>query len=351
MKIGIVGLPNVGKSTLFNALLRRQQALSANYPFATIEPNIGVVDVIDNRLDHLSSLSRSKSTVYANITFVDIAGIVKGASEGLGLGNRFLANIREVDLILVVLRDFEDENIIKEGSINPLSDFEVIMIELILKDLETINNQAMKIKKVNSSKEERLFEVVVAKIGETLNKSLPANKTLLNKEEAEIAKNFHLLTLKPILKIYNVSEQEIADRAAEYVGEYDMAVSAKIESDISVLNKEDQVVFLKELGLKESPLNNIIRRSYDIVGYKTFFTTGEKESRAWKYIEGSSALECAGIIHTDFIKSFVKAEIIKYDDFITYKSKLSCKENGRLRIEGKEYVVQEGDIIEFRLNK
>jgi len=348
MKIGIVGLPNVGKSTLFNAFLQRQQALSANYPFATIEPNVGVVDVPDERVDKLAELSNSQQKIYANITFVDIAGIVEGAHRGEGLGNQFLANIREVDLILVVLRAFTDETVVREGSKDPESDYQIILTELILKDLETIQAQDKKIKKIPQTKEEKAFKSAVEKTKSFLEEGLPARDIQFTDDELEQIKSLHLLTMKPMIKLYNVDETEISTKVKENT-DTQLYISAKIEAELSVLDKDDRELYLKELNLDESPLNQVIKTSYKTLGLQTFLTTGPKESRAWKFKKGMNAKQCAGVIHTDFEKNFIKAEVIKYEDFISAGSKLAAKEQGKLRLEGKDYIMQDGDVVEFKV--
>ena len=361
LSIGIVGLPNVGKSTLFNAFLKRQQALSANYPFATIDPNIGVVDVYDERVDKLAEISQSEKKVYTNITFVDIAGIVEGAHKGEGLGNQFLANIREVDLLLVLLRDFNDENIVREGSKNPVSDYQTILTELILKDLETMESQAGKAKKKPENKAEEDFNSGVKKISETLNKNLPASQTVLTEDEEIETRRLHLLTNKPILKLLNVDEGSLKAKfeavsqkeAGKHYSDFDknveLVVSAQIESELATLADEDRELYLKDLGLSESPLNFVIKVCYGILGLQTFLTSGVKESRAWKFRKGMNAKECAGVIHTDFENNFIKAEVIKYEDYVNLGGKNACKEAGKLRLEGKEYLMQDGDVVEFRV--
>lgn len=353
MKIGIVGLPNVGKSTLFNAFLKRQQALSANYPFATIEPNVGVVDVPDERVDELALISKSEKKVYANITFIDIAGIVEGAHKGEGLGNQFLANIREVDLILVLLRGFKEENIVREGSKDPDSDYQIIITELILKDIETINSQEKKIIKNPKEKEDIDFNNAVMKLKTVLEEGRLGSEANLTEDEGEIAKQFHLLTLKPMLKVINASEDEITTLINENETKSDsdkiMYISAKIESELASLGEPDTKAYLSELGLVESPLNEVIKKCYKVLDLETFLTSGPKESRAWKFKKGMNAKECAGLIHTDFEKNFIKAEVIKYQDYLKYQGKAGARDSGKLRLEGKEYLMQDGDIVEFKV--
>lgn len=343
MKIGIVGLPNVGKSTLFNAFLKKQIALSANYPFATIEPNVGVVDVVDKNVDKLAKISSSENKVYSNITFVDIAGIVKDASKGEGLGNKFLANIREVDLILILLRDFEDQDIIKEHSKNPEDDYLTITTELILKDLETIEAQKAKYKKGAKTKDEEHFLKAILKIEKSLNNIEPAIKADLNDDEFEQVRVLNLLTLKPFVKVYNVEEERLASPDDKLV------VSAKFESELAQLDSNEKKEFLESVGLKTSPLDIVIKKCFSMLGYETFYTTGEKESRAWKFKKGSTAPVAASVIHTDFEKNFIKAEVIKLEYFLMHKSKQKVKDAGKLRLEGKDYIVQDEDIIEFKI--
>lgn len=345
VKIGIVGLPNAGKSTLFNAFLRRQQALSAPYPFATIEPNIGIVDVPDDRVDQLAKLSHSQKKVYANIEFVDIAGLVKGAHRGEGLGNRFLAHIREVDLIIVLLRAFEDENVSREGSVSPENDLAIIKSELVLKDLETVTNWLAHNKKNLRTKEGKRISLLGEKILTRLNKNLLVTQIKLDDEEKELIKSLNLLTAKPFLEVLNVSEREISKPNQSLV------VSAKIEAELASLSDKDKKLYLQELGLQESPLDKVIKKSYQTLRLATFLTTGEKESRAWKFRQGMTAPQCAGVIHSDFLKNFIVAEVINYDDFINLGSKQKAKEAGRLRLEGKGYLMQDGDVVEFRVGK
>ena len=381
MKIGIVGLPNVGKSTLFNAFLRRQQALSANYPFATIEPNVGVVDVYDKRVDKLAEISHPIKKIYANITFVDIAGIVEGAHRGEGLGNQFLANIREVDLILVLLRDFTDKNVVIKGSTNPKNDYDIILTELILKDLETIQKQEKHLKNAGTDKDERDFKTGVEKTLKILESGNLANKADLSEDEFQELQSLHLLTQKPLIKLLNVDEKslskrfneykaevgpraiskfnrnhresstllEVGPRAARLFPEASLVTSAKIESELASLNTDDQKAYMKTLGLAESPLNEVIKVCYKVLNLKTFLTTGPKESRAWKFKNGMNAKECAGVIHSDFEKNFIKAEVITYSDFVLLGGKLQAKDAGKIRIEGKDYLMQDGDVVEFKI--
>lgn len=342
LRVGIVGLPNVGKSTLFNALLKRQQALVANYPFATIEPNVGVVDVPDKRLAVLADLSRSGKIVPATVEFVDIAGLVAGASSGAGLGNKFLTHIREVDVILQVIRDFADTEIVKEGSVNPGNDYEVIKTELVLKDLETIT-------KVRETKEIKMKEAekkrgVVEKLWEGLNKNIPARSVLVE-EELVLVKDLCLLTAKPEIKVLNVSE---TDERLKTNGD-DLVISAKIESEIAGLSEDDAKIFMAEMGLSESGLNRLIRVAYKTLGLISFLTTGEMETRAWTIHEGTKAPEAAGVIHTDFQKKFIKAKVCDYSDFVENSGWKVAGEKGRVRMEGKEYVMRDGDVVEFMI--
>ena len=353
LKIGIVGLPNVGKSTLFNAVLKKQQALSANYPFATIEPNIGIAEVVDERVDQLADLSSSVKKTYSTIELVDIAGLVKGAHKGEGLGNQFLANIREVDLILIVLRGFTDSNIVVEGSKSPAEDYDVIKTELLLKDLETVTKVLESRKKSRvESPEVTALEKVVAGI----EKSLLIKDIQFSEKEREVVEQFQFLTDKPILKVLNVDEDKLSlHQHLGGVGDNtsgvleDLMVSAKLESELSVLSQQDQELFLEELGLKESPLNRIVRHAYKTLGLISFLTTGKDESRAWAIKKGSVAPKAAGVIHTDFESKFIKAKVVDFDAFIQLGGWLQAKESGKLRLEGKEYIVKDGDVIEFMI--
>jgi len=359
LKIGIVGLPNVGKSTLFNAVLKKQQALSANYPFATIEPNIGIAEIVDDRVDQLAKLSSSVKKTYSTVELVDIAGLVKGAHKGEGLGNQFLANIREVDLILIVLRGFTDSNIVVEGSKSPDQDFEVITTELLLKDLETVTKVLESRKKSRvESPELTALEKVVAGI----EKSLLIKDIKFSEKEREVVDQFQFLTDKPILRVLNVDEDKLSlhqhlggvgDNTSGLPAQAgvleNLMVSAKLESELSVLNQQDQELFLEELGLKESTLNRIVRNAYKTLGLISFLTTGKDESRAWAIKKGSVAPKAAGVIHTDFENKFIKAKVVDFNEFIQLGGWLQAKETGKLRLEGKEYIVKDGDVIEFMI--
>lgn len=359
---GIVGLPNVGKSTLFNAITKAG-AFAANFPFATIEPNVGVVEVKDERLDKIVEIIKPKSIVPTSFSFTDIAGLVKGASKGEGLGNQFLSHIRDVDAICEVVRCFDDENIIHvEGKVNPIGDIEVINLELILADLEVIEKRIPKIEKKAQLKvdQESIYEYnILKKLHEAFLNSIPARLVPLTNEEKKFIKNYQFLTMKPILYVANVSENDIATGNAyvESVKEYAqkeqakvVMISAKIEEELSALNDEDRKLFLDDLGVERSGLDLLVKEAYSLLGLCTFFTAGEKECRAWTFKKGMCAPECAGIIHSDFEKGFIKAETYSYEDLITYGTPLKVKEAGKVRLEGKEYIVQDGDIMLFRFN-
>lgn len=349
LKVGIVGLPNVGKSTLFNALLRRQQALVANYPFATIEPNIGVVEVPDDRLAVLGKLSNSGKLVYATVEFVDIAGLVKGASTGAGLGNKFLSHIREVDLIVNLMRDFKDDDIVKEGSVDPHSDYEVIKDELILKDLETI----LKLKESKNlrtkTKENEKLIPLVEKLYEGLNQAKRADEILSDEELMEV-KDLCLLSAKKELKVYNVSEddQRLTQPAASQLGGLaDICISAKIEAEVAELGEVESKEYLAALGITQSGLNRLIKAAYNALGLISFLTTGEMESRAWTTHKGDKAPVAAGVIHTDFEKKFIKAKVCDYDRFVEFGGWKQASEAGKVRMEGREYEMKDGDVVEF----
>jgi len=351
LKVGIVGLPNIGKSTLFNAILKREQALSANYPFATIDPNIGVVDVYDVRLEKLAEIVFKNTgihhpKVYANIEFVDIAGLVEGASKGEGLGNQFLANIREVDMILQVVRDFSDTNIIREHSKDPETDSEVINSELIIKDLESIEKQL----KIKSNDNE-----ILQKYYDHLNSGKLAIelKPQIDKiKYEEIVKPLFLLTDKEMVYVFNVDETDERLKLQNnqtFKENPVIFINAKLESELSSLGPDDRKAYLSDLGIKEAGLDKIIETAFEKLGLITFLTAGEKEVRAWEIKIGTNAQNASGAIHTDFVKNFIKAEIVAYEDYITSGSKLKAKDAGKLRLEGKDYIVKDGDVIEFKI--
>ena len=355
LKVGIVGLPNVGKSTLFNAILKREVALSANYPFATIEPNVGVINVPDERLDKLAELIHNEHgvnppKVYANIEFVDIAGLIRGASKGEGLGNQFLANIRESHMILEVVRDFSDENVIREQSINPDNDTDIINSELILKDLESLEKQ-LKNRKDNSSKAVSVLNLYV----DNLNKGILAyelRNQIDEKDYLEIIKPLFLLTDKDIVYVFNVDETDPRlkeDQFGTYKGKPQIFISAKLESELSSLSEEDQKTYLSDLNIKSSGLDKTAKVCYEKLGLISFLTAGPKEVRAWEIHKGSTAQEAAGTIHTDFSKNFIKAEVIAYEDYLECETRGKARDKGKLKLEGKEYIVKDGDVIEFKV--
>ena len=360
---GIVGLPNVGKSTLFNAITKAG-ALAANYPFATIEPNVGSVTVPDERLEKLTELVTPKKTVPTTFEFTDIAGIVKGASTGEGLGNKFLSHIREVDAICQVVRCFEDENITHvAGTVNPVDDIEVINLELILADMESVDKRIARVAKMakQKDKEAMIEEPILQKIKEVLEAEKPARAADLSDDEKKVIKGLHLLTIKPMLYVANVSEDEVADptenKYVKMVQDYAAAegaqviiICAKIEEEISELEDDEKKEFLAELGIAESGLDQLIKASYSLLGLATYFTAGVQEVRAWTFRKGMKAPQCAGIIHSDFERGFIRAETVAFDDLVQYGSKPAAKEAGRVRSEGKEYIVQDGDVMEFLFN-
>ncbi len=362
LKAGIVGLPNVGKSTLFNAITKKN-ILAANYPFATIDPNVGVVTVPDSRLEVLENMYMPKSLVPTSFEFTDIAGLVKGASKGEGLGNKFLSHIREVDAIVEVVRCFSDENIIHvEGNVNPVRDIEIINLELILADLEIIENRIGKIaKKAETTKDkETLKEVnVLTKSKEALLNNKPLRLLHYEEDELLILKNFNFITLKPIIYVANTLEDDILNgneytkEVIEYAAKEKAKViimCAKIESELSELEESDKKEFLKELGINYSGLDKLIFATYELLGLETFFTVGKDEVKAWTYKKGTNAKKCAGLIHSDIERGFIKAEITKFNDLEELKDEKKVRENGKLYIEGKDYIMQDGDIVYFRFN-
>ena len=363
LKAGIVGLPNVGKSTLFNAITKKH-ILAANYPFATIEPNVGVVVVPDERLNFLNETYKPKSLVPTSIEFIDIAGLVKGASTGEGLGNKFLSHIREVDAIVEVVRCFENNEITHvEGAIDPIRDIEIIKTELILSDLEIIENRISKLgKKMEMAKDKKeIAEVNTLKhTKELLINGMPLRLGNLSEDEKEVLKAFNLITIKPIIYVANVSEEdaiigdnEYSKKVKEYAGNEHSGVivmSAEIESELSDLTDDEKKKFLEEIGITNSGLDKLIYQTYSLLGLRTFFTAGPDEVRAWTFKNGTKAPKCAGIIHTDFERGFIRAEVMSYDDLVTYKTELKVKEAGKMRLEGKDYEMQDGDICYFRFN-
>lgn len=368
LSVGIVGLPNVGKSTLFNALLKRQQALAANYPFATIEPNIGVVAVPDERLQKLAEIvaaEKDSSAMpqndrsnwppirFATVEFVDIAGLVKGASEGAGLGNKFLSYIREVSVICHVVRAFVDENVIREGSSDPESDYAIIQTELMLADLQSAQNHESRIK---NQAEKALYKRII----DDLNTGIPVRQMRFSDEEKDVVRNGFFLTAKPELIVLNVSEDDysivnipiLIERYATLLQIPEskfVVICAKIESELSNLTDDEQKEYLRELGLAKSGLERLIQKAYEELGLISFLTAGPKEVRAWTIRKGSSAPQAAGEIHTDFMKKFIKAEVVSYEYYVTVGGRKKARELGKARLEGKEYIVQDGDVIEFKI--
>ena len=363
LKAGIIGLPNVGKSTLFNAITKKN-ILAANYPFATIDPNVGTVTVPDKRLEVLNDMYIPNRLIATQYEFIDIAGLVKGASNGEGLGNKFLANIREVDAIVEVFRCFENKDIIHvEGNIDPVRDIEIINYELILSDLEIVEGRLLKIeKKASTTNDKELqFEVVLLKkVIKYLNEGVMLRSVSFDENEIKVLKNYNLITIKPFIYLANVSEEDLLNDGNVYVNKVREVASslgspvilmcAKIESELSELDEDSKKEFLADLGIQNSGLDQLIHITYHMLGLKTFFTVGSDEVRAWTFKDGMKAPECAGLIHTDFQKGFIKAEVMSYDDLVTYGSEVKVKEAGKARLEGKEYVMQDGDICLFRFN-
>ncbi len=359
---GIVGLPNVGKSTLFNAITKAG-ALAANYPFATIDPNVGIVEVPDSRLNKLTEMVEPKKTIPTTFEFTDIAGIVKGASKGEGLGNKFLSHIREVDAICQVVRAFDDENVTHvSGRVNPLDDIEVINMELVLADLESVEKRLPRIEKMARQKDKtaEMEMRILSRIKEALENGDPVRSLDFNEEDQRYVNQAQLLTSKKMLYIANVGEDEIGDEdndkvkaIREYATKEDsevIVISAKIEEEIATLDDEDREMFLEDLGIEEPGLDVLIRTTYDLLGLSTYFTAGLQEVRAWTFRQGMTAPQCAGIIHTDFERGFIRAEVTSYDDYVEHGGEQGAKEAGKQRLEGKEYIMQDGDIVHFRFN-
>ncbi len=359
-KCGIVGLPNVGKSTLFNALTQTVAAEAANYPFCTIEPNVGEVAVPDPRLDAIAKIAQSKEIIPTRLSFVDIAGLVRGASKGEGLGNQFLANIREVDAIAYVLRAFVDDDVTHvEGRIDPLADAETVETELMLADLESLEKRRLTLeKKVKGNDKEAIATIkLVDKALALLRDGKPARAAELSPEEVSPYRNLQLLTSKPVLYVANVDEasakngNEYSHAIKEHAaaeGAVAVVISAKIESELASLDHDERMEYLSELGLEEPGLNRLIRAGYELLDLITYFTAGPKEARAWTVEDGTNAPQAAGVIHTDFEKGFIRAETIAYDDFVTLGGEAGAKEAGKMRLEGKDYIVRDGDIMHFR---
>lgn len=360
IKCGIVGLPNVGKSTLFNALTRSAIA-AENYPFCTIDPNVGIVPVPDPRLDQLAAIVKPERVIPTTVEFVDIAGIVKGASTGEGLGNKFLANIREVDAITHVVRCFVNDDVIHvAGKVDPLADIETINTELALADLETVEKALQRAEKAAKAQDKEAIKSrdIIKRVRDALNEGIPARAVTLDETERPVVRELQLMTYKPVLYVANVQESGFTDNPmlaavealAAREGSQVVPVCAAIEAEISQLDDADRAEFLKDLGLEEPGLNRVIRAGYTLLGLQTYFTAGVKEVRAWTVKKGATAPQAAGVIHTDFERGFIRAEVIGFDDYITLKGEQGAKEAGKLRLEGKEYIVREGDVMHFRFN-
>jgi ribosome-binding ATPase len=356
LSAGIVGLPNVGKSTLFNALLKRQIALAANYPFATIDPNTGVVPVPDSRLEKLAEVVGTKTIKPATVEFVDIAGLVKGASQGEGLGNQFLAHIREVDLVCHVVRGFSDPDVIREGSIDPQTDKETIETELLLADITTLEKQVEP--KVSKDKEALARWQVITRFLEAANQGQPLRQILHTPEARQVAKELGLLTAKPVIYLVNIDESQLGE-LSKLTQDYStqlavpnerlVFISARVESELAALDEVDQQAYLADLGIEQSSLERLIGQAYHELGLQSFLTAGEKEVRAWTIRAGTTAPDAAGVIHTDFAKKFIKAHIASYGDFIEMRGWKGVRERGKLRLEGRDYVMTEGDVVEFMI--
>ncbi len=364
LQVGIVGLPNVGKSTLFNALTAQETALAANYPFATIEPNIGIVAVPDERLPVLEKLNKAQKVVPATVEFVDIAGLVKGASKGEGLGNKFLANIRETDAVIQVVRCFEDENVHHvEGSVDPIRDIETIQIELALADLASVEKRIEKASRSAKSgdKDAKKEIEVLEKILPVLEEGRPARATELNDDEKKIARQFFLLTSKPTIYAANVGEDSLANpdsnphvavvkKHSESENSETVVISARTEEELISLEEAERLEYLNDLGVTSSGVDKMIKSAYKLLGLMSFLTAGEKEVRAWTIPVGTKAQKAAGEIHSDIERGFIRAEIVSYDDLVEMGTRTAAREKGKVRLEGKEYIMQEGDIVDFRFN-
>lgn len=360
---GIVGLPNVGKSTLFNAITN-SQVLAENYPFATINPNVGVVEVPDERMDEIVKLFHPKKVINTTFEFTDIAGLVKGASKGEGLGNQFLANIRQTDAIIHVVRCFDDPDIEHvEGSVDPVRDIEEINLELCIADLDTVENRLAKVIRKAQTKEKDAVQEneTLQKLKEALTAGKPVRLMELSDKDREYLKNYSLLTAKPVIYVANMSDEEVSQpeqnayfqsvkKLADSEGSECIAICAKMEEELSGMEKDEKKAFLEDLGIQTSGLDQIIKAAYHLLGLRTFFTVGEPECRAWTFRQGMKAPQCAGIIHSDFEKGFIRAEIYSYEDLMEYKNETALKEHGKIRLEGKDYLMQDGDIVFFRFN-